>query len=184
MNATVIKEGQDFSVSAAVDGLGMIGIGTVVDNVRFIHPTARIYHNCVIRDGVYIGEGVVIGHLVVVERDTRIGAHTTIQSQCHITAEVEIGEYCFFGPGVLMSNEKNIANSGRTQAVIEGPRIGRGVRIGAGCYIAPGVTIGDNAFIYARSFVSKNVPAGEIWSNTSGKGRASRIGLVPREEWL
>jgi acetyltransferase-like isoleucine patch superfamily enzyme len=162
----------------------MIGIGTVVDNVRFIHPSARIYHHCVIRSGVSIGEGVVIGHLVVVERDTEIGEFTTIQSQCHITAQAVIGPHCFFGPGVLMSNEKNIANSGRTTPLIEGPRIGRGVRIGTGAYIAPGVTIGDNAFVFARSFVSKNIPAGEIWANVNGKSRASKIGEVRREEWL
>jgi len=172
------------NMTAAIENLGIVGIGTVIDEVKFIHPSVKIYHNCVIRDGVSIGEGSIIGHLVLIERDTSIGCFTTIQSQCHITADASIGDYCFFGPMVLMSNERRIANHGRCTPVLEGPKIGRGVRIGAGCYIAAGVEIGDNAFVYARSFISKNIPAGEIWSNIKGNGRASKIGEVKPEEYL
>jgi UDP-3-O-[3-hydroxymyristoyl] glucosamine N-acyltransferase len=157
------------------------GIGTVIDKVEFIHPTARIYHNCVIRDGVYIGAHSVVGHLVVIERDTKIGEHTTIQSQCHITADAEIGDYCFIAPCVSMGNERIIANHGRCEKILIGPKIGNGVRIGANTYIAAGVTIGDNAFIHACSLVTKNVPAGEVWGNAV---RAKRLGRVPKEQWL
>ncbi len=144
----------------------------------------KIFHFTVIRSNVEIGNGSIVGHNVVIERDTKIGKNTTIQSQCHITGEATIGDNCFFGPGVVTSNEKNIANQGRTTPKIQGPRIGNGVRIGAAVVLAPGVTIGDNAFIQANSFVCKDVPAGEIWGNAKGESRACKVGEVPESEWL
>ena len=172
------------SISRLVENSGIVGIGVVIDDVQFIHPTARIYHNSVIRDGVYIGAHTVIGHLVVVERDTVIGDHTTIQSQCHITADATIGDYVFLAPGVMMGNERTIANHGRCKQKLEGPIIERGVRVGAMSYICAGVTIGENAFVYAKSLVTKNVGAGEIWGTPRGENRAHKIGVVPKEEWL
>ncbi len=172
------------SLTKSTADLGMVGVGTVIDDVKYINPTARIYHNCVIRSGVTICGGSVIGHLVVIERDTFIGCHTTIQSQCHITAEAVIGDNCFFGPGVMTMNEKNIANRGRTTPKIEKLKIGHGVRIGTGAIIAPGIKIGDNAFISAGSFVTKNVPANEVWGNPRNGSRAVKLGIVPEGERL
>jgi len=163
---------------------GYISPHVVIDTGVRIAPTARVYHFTVLRDNVQIGEGSIIGHNVVIERDTDIGKNTTIQSQCHITGEAIIGDNCFFGPGVVSTNEKNIANQGRIEPLIQGPVIGNGVRIGAGAVLCPGIVIGDNAFIHAGSFVTKNVPAGEIWGTLKGSNRASKVGLVPREEWL
>jgi UDP-2-acetamido-3-amino-2,3-dideoxy-glucuronate N-acetyltransferase len=157
---------------AWIDGNVEVGEGT------------RIYHFTVIRENVKIGKNSIIGHNVVVERDTVIGDRTTIQSQCHITAEAVIGNDCFFGPGVVTMNERNIANNGRAIPKIEVLRIGNGVRIGAGAIIAPGIQIGDNAFIHAASFVTKSVGEGEIWGNLRGESRASRLGMVPMEERL
>lgn len=171
-------------ITKAVEQHGILGVNTVVDDVKYISPTAKIYHCCVIRSGVTIGDGSIIGHLVVVERDTTIGKNTTIQSQCHITAEAEIGDNCFFGPGVMTMNERNIANQGRTIPKIERLKIGNGVRIGTGSIIAPGVKIGDNAFIHAGSFVTKNVPENEIWGNPKNGSRAVKLGTVKESERL
>lgn len=154
--------------------------GAIIDDTAVINGPVSIWHHSVIRSDVHIDSGCVIGHCVVIERDTHIGKNTTIQSQCHITAEARIGSGCFFGPGVIMTNEKNIANLGRTDAQIERAIIGNGVRIGAGCLLLPGIEIADNAFIAAGSLVSKNVPAGEFWA-----GRPARkVRDVPPEEFL
>lgn len=163
---------------------GFISQHTIIDKGVCIHETAKVYHFVVLRDNVRIGAGSVIGHNVVIERDTVIGQNTTIQSQCHITGEAVIGDNVFFGPGVVMTNEKNIANQGRTTPKIEGPTIGNGARIGAGSVIAPGVKIGKNAFIQANCFVTKDVPDGEIWGTPHGESRACKVGVVPLEEWL
>lgn len=152
----------------------------IIDDTAIINGPVKIWHHSVIRSGVHIASGCVIGHCAVIEKNTHIGENTTIQSQCHITAEARIGKGCFFGPGVIMTNEKNIANLGRTDAKIERAVIGNGVRLGAGCLLLPGVQIGDNAFIAAGSLVSKNVPAGEFWA-----GRPARkVRNIPVEEFL
>ena len=163
---------------------GFVSQNTVIDGGVVIHETAKIFHFTVIRSNVIIGEHSVIGHNVVVERDTRIGRKTTIQSQCHITAEAEIGDNVFFGPGVVTMNEKIIANNNRATPKIEKLIVGNGARIGAGSRIAPGIIIGNNASIHANSFVTKNVPAGEIWGTPNGKSRACKVGIVPESEWL
>lgn len=160
---------------------GFISPHVVIDKGVCIDETAKVYHFTVLRDNVKIGPGTIIGHNVVIERDTVIGKNCTIQSNCHITGEAQIGDNVFFGPGVISSNEKNIANQGRTQPKIRGPIIGNGVRIGAGCLLAPGVRIGANAFIQAGTFVVEDVPAGEVWG---GRGRAKKIRMVPESEWL
>jgi len=163
---------------------GFISPMTWIDGGCNIDLSAKIFHFSVIRTNVKIGANTVIGHNVVIERDTVIGQGCTIQSQCHITAEAVIGDMVFFGPGVITTNEKNIANHGRTIPKIERLVIGRGVRIGSGSVLAPGIEIGENAFVCAGSFVTKNIPAGEIWGMIKGKSRASKIGMVPESEWL
>jgi len=163
---------------------GFISPMTMIDGGVNIDRSAKIFHFTVIRSNVKIGANTVIGHNVVIERDTVIGEGTTIQSQCHITAEAAIGNKVFFGPGVITTNEKNIANHGRTKPRIEKLEIGNGARIGAGSVLAPGIKIGANSFICAGSFVTKNVPAGEKWANKRGESRASKIGVVPEKEWL
>lgn len=163
---------------------GYLSEYVIIDRDVKLHPTVKIYHFTVIRDRVVIGENSVIGHNVVIERDTKIGKNTTIQSQCHITGEAVIGDNCFFGPGVVTMNEKNIANCGRTKPHIRGPIIGNGVRIGAGAVISPGVIIGDNAFIQAGCFLTKDVAENEIWGHRNGFSKAMRIGIVPQEERL
>jgi UDP-2-acetamido-3-amino-2,3-dideoxy-glucuronate N-acetyltransferase len=163
---------------------GFISPYVVIDRGVKLALSAKVFHFTVLRDNVEVGENSIIGHNVVIERDTKIGNNTTIQSQCHITAEATIGDNVFFGPGVVTMNEKNIANKGRTTPKIERMVIGNGVRIGAGAVLAPGVHIGENAFVQANSFVTKDIPAGEKWGVPNGKSRAVKIGMVPEEEWL
>ena len=155
-----------------------------IDLHTTIAATAKVWHFTVIRTNVQIGHNSVIGHNVVIEKDTRIGNRTTIQSQCHITANAIIGNDVFFGPGVVTMNEKLIANNGRREPKIERLLIGNGARIGAGATLAPGITIGANAMIQANAFVTKDVPAGEYWGMRNGFAKATRIGSVPKEEWL
>jgi len=156
------------------------GQGVVIDEGCYIAPSASIWNNSVIRSNVEIGPGTVIGHLVVVERDTIIGKNTTVQSQCHITAKAIIGDNVFLGPGVVMTNERNIANQGRTEPKIEITVIENGARIGAACVILPGVHIGANAFVGAGSLITKSIPAGELWVGSP----ARYLRDVPLEEFL
>ncbi len=160
-----------------------LGSGVVIDNDVIVDKDCAIWHNSVIREWVVLGEGVVIGHLVVIERDTHIGNETVIQSQCHITAEAQIEDNVFFGPAVIMTNERNIASHGRgIPQKLQGPIIKRGARIGAGSVIAPGITIGENARVAMNSFIRKDIGEGEYWGMC--KGQMKKLGDVPGEEWI
>lgn len=158
----------------------MIARGVCIDEGVHLAGDVKIWYNSVIRSDVSIGQGSVIGHLVVIERDTIIGRNTTIQSQCHITAFAEIGDNVFFGPGVVMTNEKNIANNQRCSPKIEKTIIGNGVRIGAASVLLPGINIGENAFIGAGSLVAKDVPPGQLWMGRPAK----YVRDIPVEEYL
>lgn len=53
--------------------------------------------------------------------------------------------------------------------------IGNNVFIGAGTFILKGVSIGDNAVIGARSVVARSIPANEIWAGNPAR-RLRRVG--------
>ena len=46
---------------------------------------------------------------------------------------------------------------------LEKTLVKKGASIGAGCTILCGVTIGENSMIGIGSFVTHDVPAGEVW---------------------
>lgn len=159
-----------------------IGHGVIIDDGSVIGNDVFIGHNTVIRSGVKIGHGCVIGHLVLIERDTFIGRMTTIQSQCHITAEAEIGERVYFGPCVTIINEWKITKHRHhvTPQDLKGPKIGDGARIGTQSLIMPGVSIGINAMIGAGSVITKDVGEREIWRGP----QALKVGMVLKEELI
>ena len=84
---------------------------------------------------------------------TDIGAFTYINAKFNVTIEelVQIGSHCSIysistidgkqGPVVLKKN----------------------CRIGSHSVVMPGVTVGENAVVGAFSFVTQDVPPGEIW---------------------
>lgn len=95
-----------------------------------IHPTVQVSKSAKIGKGVYIQAGAVIwtkaeiGDFVIVSPNTVIAHHTKIHKACLIStlcavgANIEIGEYSFFGIGSI---------------VITGvKKIGKNVYLGAG----------------------------------------------------
>ncbi|HVT75081.1 MAG TPA: acyltransferase, partial [Candidatus Paceibacterota bacterium] len=59
-------------------------------------------------------------------------------------------------------------------------RIGRNVWIGMRSVVSPGVSIGDGAIVGAMSFVSKDIPAFEMWGGVP----ARKIRDLPRDpDW-
>jgi maltose O-acetyltransferase len=100
-------------------------------------------------------------------RNIYLGSHFYANFNCVILdpAEVRIGDYVFFAPGVqvytayhpLLPEERN---SGYELA--SPVTIGNNVWVGGGAIIQPGVTIGDNTTIGAGSVVTKNIPANVV----------------------
>lgn len=108
-------------------------------------------NNCVVQDGVSIGEGTrlgnfvfirsqttigagcIIGSFVDIEGDVVIGADVSLQSGCYVTRGVVIEDEVFCGPRVITMNDKRM--SYRRTAVPflrSAPRILRAARVGGG----------------------------------------------------
>lgn len=138
-------------------------------------PEVRFYNASLteVQEGVQIGPGTRVGSFTLVHRGAVIGAAVTIgshcnicdcvigdrvsiQTGCHITRGVVVGDDAFIGPGVVTLNDK-LTGGGLTY-----PRIGAGARIGGGSVILPGVTIGAGAIVGAGSVVTRDVPAGSV----------------------
>lgn len=93
---------------------------------------------------------------------------------CHISYNSKIGKKISFphplgivigagveiGDGVKIWQNVTLGSHGRKGQEQGYPKIGSGVRIYEGATIIGDVTIGENAVIGAKSFVTKNIPAG------------------------
>ena len=73
---------------------------------------------------------------------------------------VRIGPGCFFGPGVLTSNDRNIDLRRYGFHGVTPPLFGARVMVGTGANILAGVAIGDDALIGAGAIVVEDVPPG------------------------
>lgn len=114
-----------------------------------------------IREGSRIGARCVIGRQVMVNYGARISDDCRFQDTTHITGHCEVGEGCFFGPGVMTSNDRNVTlGENYHYPEPQPPIFGARVMIGAGANILAGVRIGDDALIGAGALIVKNVPGG------------------------
>jgi maltose O-acetyltransferase len=96
-------------------------------------------------------------------RNITLGKKAYFNFDCVIldVAEVTIGDYCLFAPGVhiytathpLDYKQRRVEESGKPI------RIGNDVWVGGRAVILPGVTIGDRAVIGAGSIVSRDIPS-------------------------
>jgi acetyltransferase-like isoleucine patch superfamily enzyme len=114
-----------------------------------------------IREENTIGNNVSIGTKSVVEFKTKIADHVRIHSQVFIPEYSELGEGCWIGPNVVLTNAP-YPKSLRAKEFLEGVVVERNARIGANSTILPGVRVGTNALVGAGSVVTKDVPPGKV----------------------
>jgi acetyltransferase-like isoleucine patch superfamily enzyme len=114
-----------------------------------------------IREENTIGSNVSIGTKSVVEFKTKIADHVRIHSQVFIPEYSELGEGCWIGPNVVLTNAP-YPKSLRAKEFLEGVVVERNARIGANSTILPGVRVGTNALVGAGSVVTKDVPPGTV----------------------
>jgi maltose O-acetyltransferase len=92
-----------------------------------------------------------------------IGRKVYFNFDCVIldVAEVTIGDYCLFGPGVHIYAAMHPVDHElrRTRESGKPVRIGNDVWVGGRVVILPGVTIGDRAILGAGSVVTRDVPS-------------------------
>ncbi len=145
--------------------------GTKIGNKCFIGDLASIREKCNIHDYVIIGRGTTI------EYETEIMDHTKIQTACHLTGNLKIGRYVFFGPEVCTMNDKYMDT---VEYVYKGATVKDGATIGSNASILSAITIGLDAVIGAGAVVTKDVPDREVWVGNP----ARKIKNVPKERWL
>jgi len=130
-----------------------IGIGTNIYAFTHIMQGSIIGKNCSIGEHCFIEDGVKIGNNVV------------IKNGCQIWKGVTIEDNVFFGPGVIITNDKFPRS---TRMKIISPRhelktwlkptiIKKGSSLGAGVIVVAGVTISRYAAVGAGSVVTVNV---------------------------
>ena len=155
-----IKYGNNFTVNGALflKGKGSIEIGenVLINSNYFYNP---------------IGGQTFTSIVVAKKAKLQIGNNVGL-SNCAIfcSKEIIIEDFVLIGGdckiydtdfhSIYAADRKRIPEIGiKTAPVI----IRSGAFLGASSTILKGVTIGENAVIAAKSLVSKNVPANEIW---------------------
>lgn len=130
-------------------------------DVMIYHP-ANLYE-------CELGDGVFIGPFVEIQRYTRIGRGTRVQSHTFICESVTIGEDCFIGHGVMFANDmfregKPDPNSDNWVRIT----IGDNVSIGSGATILA-ESICSGAVIGAGSVVTKPITEKGVYAGNPAR---------------
>lgn len=136
----------------------IIRTGAIVYAGCTIGKHCHIGHHTVVREFTEMGDFSSLGSNVVIEGYTKIGHHSIIHAQSHITAKMMIGNFVFIGPNITTANDRKLRyHRPKITEEDEGPTIEDGVIIGAGAHILPKVHIGIGAFIAMGALVTKDV---------------------------
>src|SRR5574339_286395 len=127
-----------------------IGANTVIGPFTQIRPNVKIGENC------HIGGNTVLEGDITIGDTVRLGTHSNLG---HNT---RIGNNTFIGNYFVPANDRLI-DWPKTKKVYqpEPTIIGNNVKIGLKVTLLPGITIEDNAFIGAGTFVTRNIEKGE-----------------------
>ena len=130
--------------------------------------------NCTIIQPVNIygskfGENVFIGPFVEIQKNTKIGDNTRIQSHSFICEKVEIGKNCFVGHGVMFTNDDlKKGKISRNSSSFKKTKIGNNVVIGSNVTLLP-VSIISGSVIGAGSIVTKDIKEKGIYAGNPAK---------------
>ena len=124
------------------------------NNVKIWHPElVNIY-------GAEIGDDVMIGAFVEIQKGVKIGKGSRIQSHTFLCEGVEIGENVFVGHGVMTINDR-YPTPNNPLWISEKTIIEDNASIGSHSTLLP-VRIGKAAVVGAGAVVTKDVPAGKL----------------------
>lgn len=145
-----------------------IGDGTVIGCHAVVYSGTRIGHDCLIgdyasiREGCRLGNRIVVGRYVGLNYDCHVADDVRFQDGTHLTGGARVGKGCFFGVGVVTSNDRRVDLIDYHYPGANPTVFGERVMIGSGANIVAGVTVGDEALIGAGALVVKDVPPRSI----------------------
>lgn len=125
----------------------------------------EVGHHVLIREGSRVGKRTVIGSGTIVEAHCVIGDDVSIQSSVFLATGTEVMDRVFLGPMVCVINDRYM------DSYIQRCTISEGAKVGAGSILFPGITVGENSLVGAGSLVTRDIP-----ENTRAYGRPA----VPR----
>lgn len=131
--------------------------GTIIYHHVEIGDHFQTGHSALVREYTKIGDHVTLGTNSIIDGNVEIASFVKIESACYIPTHTKIGTRVFFGPGVVITNDRYPLRQ-RDSYRPEGPTIEDDVTIGGGVTICPGVTIGAGSFVAAGAIVTKDVP--------------------------
>jgi acetyltransferase-like isoleucine patch superfamily enzyme len=142
----------------------VIGRGVVIRSHGVVYAGNRIGdgvhigHAVLLREFNTVGNGASIGSRSIIEHHVSIGDRVRIHSAVFIPEFTVLEEDSWIGPCVVLTNAKYPANR-YTKRDLRGPVIKRGAKVGANATVLPGIVIGEYALVGAGSVVTRDVPA-------------------------
>jgi acetyltransferase-like isoleucine patch superfamily enzyme len=136
--------------------------GATVCAGAIVFAGARICARAIVGDQAHVRERAVLGPESVLGRgsalgnDAIVGARVRIQTNVWLTAYTVVEDDAFVGPGVVTTNDDEMARGGPDQE-LKGPVLRRSCRVGGGVVLTPGVEIGEEAFVAAGAVVTRDV---------------------------
>ena len=116
---------------------------------------ARIEPGSFIRDGVTIGDRVIVMMGAVLNIGAEIGAGTMIDMNAVVGARALVGENCHIGAGAVLAGVLEPPSA--TPVVIEDD-----VLVGANAVVLEGCRVGRGSVVAAGAVVTSDVPAGVV----------------------
>ena len=130
-------------------------------NCRVIEPV-NLY-DCI------IGNSVFVGPFVEIQKNSKIGNYTRVQSHTFICEKVSIGKNCFISHGTMFINDlAKFGQVNRNSKYWKKTTIGNNVTIGSNSTILP-VKIYNNIVVGAGSVVTKDLSIRGIYAGNPAK---------------
>jgi UDP-2-acetamido-3-amino-2,3-dideoxy-glucuronate N-acetyltransferase len=146
----------------------------IIDDGAIIGEGTKVWHYSHICKGAIIGKNCNIGQNVFIAGGAILGDNCKVQNNVSIYAGVEAGDFVFFGPSCVLTNDINPRGMHSKGGEYIKTKLEDGVTLGANCTIVCGNTIGKHALIGAGAVVTKSV---EDYSIMVGNP-AKRIGTI------
>jgi UDP-2-acetamido-3-amino-2,3-dideoxy-glucuronate N-acetyltransferase len=146
----------------------------IIDDGAIIGDGTKVWHYSHICKGAIIGKNCNIGQNVFIAGGAIIGDNCKVQNNVSIYAGVEAGDYVFFGPSCVLTNDINPRGMYSKCGEYIKTILEDGVTLGANCTIVCGNTIGKHSLIGAGAVVCKNVSEYSIMVGNPAK----RIGII------